>query len=167
MDLVRCAQHEGTSELVKNNLLQLNYFLLLRSAAFELNKMATASSSHMWVLWAGCVPPCTGCRQVLQRLRRHLQVGTLLASDLHGFFASCLSQNTTHTLLVNQKPLTNGWQHTHQAAPSGKKADNYWDASGKRPGWSVGRQRQGSEAVGRKWSKSREALWLFLPSVSC
>lgn len=41
-------------------------------------------------------------------------------------------------------------------------ADHYWDAPGKRP-ILVGRQRQGSKAVGRKWGKSREALWLFLP----
>lgn len=128
-----------------------------------------------WTKWPGlpqarpgrCVPPCTGCRQVRQRLRRRLQVGTLWANDLHGVFALCLSQNTTHTLLGNQNLLTNGWQQTHRMDLSGKKADNHWDAPEKRAGWSVGRPRQGSKAVGRNWSESREGPWLFPTSVSC
>lgn len=66
--------------------------------------------------------------------------------------AWCLPPNTTFP--VNQKLLTDQWQHTHQGDPVGKKADHHWDAPGKRP-MSVGRQRQGSKEVGRKWGKSR------------
>lgn len=106
--------------------------------------------------------PCATLHRLQAMLQRHLQEGTLQASRLHGSSASCLPPNATHTFPVDQKLLTDQWQHTHRVDRLGKKADHYWDAPGKRP-VSVGRQRQGSKAVGRKRGKSREALWPFLP----